>query len=276
MGDVRAVLRAFAAKQVTTDQVMRFLMAHDEWYAPAGLFFGTGSVGADGAEHIEVPGGEVVVFSHEGPAADGVLRLFSDREAAERARARGQTLGVYGSRVPAAAIFESIPERYEKIKINDHGPLEEFWFIGKDAFDLTSMWARAAAIERALAASPDLGAVAERMARFEHYLICVRGDQHGVIALPDFEGYQAAAVVMTAPDCRDRFLAALPPALRAELRNAWGSGSSVFTYIAMDRTFDAVVFNPAGPAGPVAVPRAEIVRVANAAPTDRIDIKLST
>lgn len=277
MAPVRDVLRAFAAKQVTTDLVMRVLMCHDEWFAPADLFTGTGVVDRAGAEHIEVPGGDVVVFSQEWAQSDGVLRLFSDRAAAERAQAAGLALGVYASRVPAAAIFMDIPERFESVKVNDYGPLEEFWFIGKEAFPLASLWAQAIAVELALAMPDQLsGPVAELVARFEHYLICVIGEHHGVVGLPDFGGHRAAAVVMTAPDCRESFLAAVPPDLRAGFRNAWGDGSSVFAYIAMDESFDAVVFNPAGPAGPFTLSRQQIVAVVNAAPTGRIDIKLST
>ena len=278
MADVRACLRAFAGKRVTTDHVMRVLASHDEWLAPVDLFTGTGVVDPRGAEHIEVPGGEVVLFSQEYAAPAGVLRLFSDREAAARASAAGAALGPYGSKVPAAAVFAAIPERFQSIKINDLGPLEEFWFIGKDAFPLAELWAEAIAVERALAApaSARTGAVAERIARFPHYLICVTGEHHALVGLPDFEGHRAAAVVMTAPDCRDRFRDALPSVLLAGMQNAWGDGSSVFAYAAMDSSFDAVVFNPAGPAGPITLARDEVVALVEAAPTGRIDLKLST
>jgi len=278
VADVRACLRGFAAKRVSTDQVMRVLMSHDEWLAPVALFAGTGLERGKGAEHIEVPGGEVILFSQEYGAPAGVLALFSDREAAERASAAGAALGPYASKVPAAAIFAAIPDRFQSIKINDLGPLDEFWFIGKDAFPLTGLWVEAIAVERALAgpASARTGAVAERIARFPHYLICVTGEHHALVGLPDFLGHRAAAVVMTAPDCRDAFRAALPSVLLAGMQNAWGDGSSIFAYAAMDSSFDAVAFNPAGPTGPITFARDEVVALVNAFPTGRIDLKLST
>jgi len=256
----REVLRAFAEGRASRDAVMRALLEHDGWLAPVDVLGET--------THNALPGA-AIVYHPAWAYPDGELWLFTDREAADRAAAAGAPLGIYADAVPAARLFARLPAGIKKIKINNFGPREEFWFIGTEAFATAAQWLDAVAVERAVMNGP---AVADddddvaRLARFT-WLLYLSGANHGVVGLPEVAGFQSAGVLFTAPDARDRFLAAVPPDVRRTLRRAWGDGAMVFRHL-LTQGFDGVVVNPAGPSLPRAMPISVVQAVATAHPPD--------
>lgn len=255
----RQVLRAYAENRASQDAVMRALMEHDGWLAPIDLLTPD--------EHIELPG-TAIVHNQQWAYPEGELWLFTDREAADRAAAAGAALGMYTDQVPAARLFGRIPAGVQKIKINNFGPLEEFWFIGADAFGLATGWMAAIAAEQTLARGAEAaaadGAALARLARHT-WLLYLDGTSHGVVGLPDIAGLDSAGVMFAAPDGRDRFRGAVPAEARVGFRRAWGEGSVVFRYL-LGQGFDGVLLNPAGPNAAIVVPMALLQAVLDAHP----------
>jgi len=87
---------------------------------------------------------------------------------------------------------------------------------------------------------------------YKGFLCLLHAANNGVVTLTSHPGLRNAAVVFTAPDCLDAFLARVSPEQRPGLRTE----SIYFTDCEPLRTewpdIDGVVLNPVGP-GPVAV-----------------------
>jgi hypothetical protein len=236
----RRVLVAFSQKRATQDQVMRALFEHDGWLAPAAALVGE-------PDPIEVP--KIVLYGDAARMPAGELWLFTDRAAADRAASGGAVLGPYAEGLASIRVFGALDPRLEKIKINNMGPLEEFWFMGRDAFPLVKNWAEAVAIDKGLAGKDPLSdrALHARLARYGAYLLLVDRATGNLIGFPQRDGFRSAAVVCTAADSFDALMGALKPELRDRLAQASvNSGADLLAEIEA-QGFDAVAFNPAGP-----------------------------
>jgi hypothetical protein len=197
-------LVAFAERpnptQADIDQVMRTLVAHDDWYVPV-LF----------ADHAwgESDFAQTLLFGDAAPSP--VLNAFTDYEAARMAE--GQAIGVYGGPVSGMKLMRGLDTSLSALIVNPASPREQQWYVASGGFDIAVRWATAVGVERALARRGNGPApVAELLAH--RYLMLVERPNHALaqVYLPDIAG--AVVVSFTAADRAEEFMASLPPSAR--------------------------------------------------------------
>ena len=222
--DVLDVLRAFGAKRVSQDDVMRALAGHDGWLAPA-VAFGDGAV-------VD----RIVMYGTETKLPPGELWLFTGEEKARAAQASGALLGAYAADLSAAKAMSVLHPGIPKIAINPVGPQEESWYMPGRAKGLVDVWIRAVAIEKRLGTGPDFA----EMARYDGWSLTAQGND--LVGLNDVPGFQRTVLMFTTPDRMEVVLAQMPAQLRATLRPARGGGAPLFDMIAK-QNFDSVLIN---------------------------------
>ncbi len=235
-------LRGFAAGTHTNEQVVRALIEHDGWLAPAELF---ATRKPDGQLEATVPGG-LTVFSPDRNLPPGRLLVFSALEYTAHAVAQGAHLGAYANGLKGVDLFGAIDTApYQRLNVNPNAPTNETFFLGADAFGLVKLWASAVALERVLATVRQflLPSMAEALQRFPAYQALIDASSGNVITLKD-QGNRA--VVFTAPDCGSAFLAKLPEAARASTKLVTVAGDRLFPFL-VDQKVGGAVFNAVGP-----------------------------
>lgn len=214
--DPRELLKAYADKQVTTDQVMRGLAGHKGWYVPA--WFATDRLNNQVSDHS-------VIFSTQFDPNLKQLVLFTDKEAAHRAD--GYPLGVFSSAFTGSHIFAALDERFDAVSVNPCSPQTESWFFKRDGFALANLWGQVVELENALAVEPEAEATLRRLAAHTGFLILVNDQNLPIdITIPNLEG--RSAVAFTAPDMYEAFIAQRNETDRAKLKNLAIAGAQMF------------------------------------------------
>lgn len=201
------VLKRYAKQQASKDAVMRALAEHDDWFIPVGLL----------PDHTKFE--QVVALASEGPPSDR-LWLFSDDD-----RARAASGGVYGGGLPATQVFELLDDRFSALEINPGSPADETWNIGREAFPLAKGWAQAVALERAFHGDP--AELAQRLARYDHFMVLV-ADDNSLIKLPLGPDDDPFGLAFTTPDWREDCLAKMSAEERARVRSVAVRGKDLF------------------------------------------------
>ncbi len=210
----RDILIAYSQQQATTDQVMRALTEHAEWYVPAA--FALGPLNTAMSE-------SAMVFAQEVPSTDNALVLFTDPIAA--ARAEGAPLGVMVRNFSGVRIFEALDNRYGCVRVNPHSPNSEAWYLGQEAFPLARLWAQVVSLEQAL--SEATGALPyAKIAAHPGYMVLINSERLP-ITLNLKQPAGSYAVAFTAPDGFHAFVAKQPAEQQPNMKQAVLDGVSV-------------------------------------------------
>lgn len=237
---ILAVLGAFGAGRATGDQVLRGLMEHPAWLAPAWLF-------ADGRADVVVP--KLVLFGEEARMPPGVCWLFTDRAHAEHANAQlvaqGGQLGPYVEGASGVEVFRRMAiQTFEKLNVNIGSPVEETFFVGDRPGELMALWANAIGLEHTLAASREPDDPQSLQAFRDFPGVCALTGPEGILTIE--RGGLAGLVAFTSVDCAKAYLETLAPAQREACGRITPSGE-VLLQQAAAQTGGRLFLNPAGP-----------------------------
>jgi hypothetical protein len=138
----RETLRGYSQKQIGFGDAMRALTRHRDWLVPIPWLAGRGIRNVQGTtlfgEHYRYPADQIWVFT--------------DREAAERAVAKGAELGPYATGWDGVDLFASLDaEKLASIEVNPGSAPEEGFFVSKAGFEVVKLWSRATAVVAGLA-----------------------------------------------------------------------------------------------------------------------------
>lgn len=236
-------LARFANKQASPHEVMRALATHDGYFVPIGF---APLLGRSLFERI-------VQLSPSGAPPPGELYVFTDEACLDLVVK--QPLGNFVTPVSGLELLCALPDELVKLKVNPGGPLEHFWFVGKEAIPLARLWGRAARLEALLAdGATTREALAAALRTFEGFTILVH--PNGAVATAQgLGGCRNPAMVFTSPDSFERVLAAAEGTRAAHL-----TGRELFELLPRAGV-DGLVFNPMGPGPQVAFPLSLVASV---------------
>jgi len=238
MGNPREILRAYAEKRASVDDVMRVLVEHDGWHVPVHL------LSTNVADKL-------IVYAEQAAVPAETALVFTDREGADAfvAKHGGKPLGVYAAPIAGVDLFGALasdrPEckRIRELRVNEAAPQSEFWFMGAGAFALSARLARAVVLERAFAAASagNVGDLAELMRSFDGWTLPVgKADRSFVrVTLPGGEH----VVLFTAGDRAKALTQTLPPEQAEKLGFATLTGQQLFPLLAQ-APYAGAIINP--------------------------------
>jgi hypothetical protein len=229
------VLTDYSQKRADANEVLRALASHRGWLAPALLFAQAGEQ--------ELLLDRMVLFGMETRLPPGELWVFTDRAAAERAQAAGALLGPYAADISGTDLFGKIDSRFQIVRVNPYSPNEQGWQFLPGSFEMAKLWAQVIALEESFKNTDglDYGAIA----RFPAFLL-FNGPSGYVITLPNQGGLRNPAVVFTAPDCADAFLARLTDEQRQGLERVAADGMTLLKKLPLQE-IDGMYLNACGP-----------------------------
>jgi hypothetical protein len=204
----REVLIAYSKQQANTEQVMRALTEHSDWYIPAGY--------AMSRLHTTTSD-SAIIFAPEVPTSDRALILFTDSEAA--ARADGAPIGVFARSFSGVQIFQALDDRYGCVRVNPHSPQSEGWYLSQEAFPLAKLWAQVVHLEQALAKSTGESVPYGEIASHPGFMVLINAERLPItLTLKQPAG--TYAVAFTAPDCLQAFVGRQPAEHQPNMKSA--------------------------------------------------------
>jgi hypothetical protein len=227
----RPVLEAFSRKEVDAHSVMRALVAHDDWLVPSVY---AGQVLGRTTQQVVMLGDRI-----RHPA--GSLLLYSDLETAVAAYDQGALLGPYASGIRGAELFRAIAPSVATIVVNEGAPRAQKLYLGAPSFGNAGVWADTVAFEGALA-GPDATVAAKR---YDAYFVLFNPDG-ALSTVANVEGMAEAAVLCSAPDCRDAFASLLERHFGRRPEVGQTSGERIVAALP-ELGVDGIVINPVGP-----------------------------
>jgi hypothetical protein len=244
-----SVLAAFGANRIGTSQVLRALMEHPSWLAPAGPY---ASAGGD----LVVP--KMVLYGDQARMPPGVVWVFSDRAHADRANAQlvaqGGQLGPYVEGVSGVDVFSRLESfKFEKLNVNIGSPAVETFFVGDGPGPLLGLWARAVGLEQTIARATSHQDPAMLRALRDFPGLCTFQSDDGVMVI-ERDGSRGVPL-FTAIDCAEVFAGHLRPELRAAYQRVSAPGSAIFKVFA-SLPIASIFVNPEGPGVRRTLPRA--------------------
>jgi hypothetical protein len=240
------VLIGYSQKRVGVNEVMRALASHKGWLAPVLMFAQAGEQ--------DILLDSMVLFGMETRLPPGELWVFTDRAAAERAQAAGAQLGPYASKISGAELFNKIDPSFQIIRVNPYSPSEQSWQFLPGSYELAKLWAQVIALEEGFKDRDDLDYQA--IASFKSFLL-FNGRSGYAITLPNQGGMKNPAVVFTAPDCADAFLARLTEEQRQGLERITADGMTLIKRLPLQE-IDGMLLNAFGPGAATVLFFAEI------------------
>lgn len=235
MSALLEVLRQFAKKNATQEQVMRALATHDAYFVPLGY---APRLGRSEFERI-------VMLGKDGAPPPGEVYVFSDEACLELVAKT--PLGGFVTPVSGVEWLSALDGAHDvKVKVNPGGPQHDFWFMGKDAVPLAKLWGRAVGLEQLMVAG-NLKVLATALEQFEGFTVLAL--PNGAVATAQGTGgYENPAMVFTAPDCFQKVLGQAPGLKPVHL-----TGTQLF-HMLPRAGVDGLVFNPLGPGVAAAYP----------------------
>jgi hypothetical protein len=236
----REVLRAYADKRASIDEVMRALVEYDGWLVPQHLL---------GRNVVE----RLVVFAEEFSVPAESALVFTDREGADAFAAKhgGRALGVYVSPITGVELFQLLasdrPEctRLRELRVNEGAPRSELWYMEASTFELAAQLARAVALERSIAAARATGKVGDlvdHLLAFSTWVLPVgKADRSFVRVTISDDGEHV--VVFTAHDRAKALTDEVPPEDAEKLGYATITGRDLFPLLARS-PFAGAIVNP--------------------------------
>jgi hypothetical protein len=234
------VLIEYSQKRAGANEVMRALASHKGWLAPALMFAR--------AEGQDLFLDSVVLFGTETRLPPGELWVFTDRAAAERAQAAGAMLGAYAADIAGTELFGNIDPGFQIVRVNPYSPVEQGWQFLPGSYEVAQLWAEVIALEEGFNDRGD--SFYEAVARFRGFML-FNGPSGSVITLPNQGGMMNPAVVFTAPDCVEAFLARLTDEQRQGLERIAADGMTLIKKLPLQE-IDGMLINAFGP-GPATV-----------------------
>ena len=233
----RATFVEYSRQEVDTDAVMRALVEHDGWFAPA-LLLAQG-YGRQELEHL-------TMFGEETRLPEGEVWLFTEMSTATRAQEQGALLGAYEGGIWGANLFGGWRAEWGVVRINPGSPAEETLVLQPDAAELLTMWAAVARLEAGLVDNPSPGntELYREMLGFRDYLLLVDGASREPVYYQSAE-YERAMVAFTSPDSMEQFLDGFEDS-REQFRVMSVDGPRLFGVLEAFG-IDGLCFNPEGP-----------------------------
>ncbi len=128
MSALRTALTYYAAKQISTEQIVRLMIESREWFVPA--TFAARKLNRKTLDHG-------IACPRQGRR----LVLFTDRKAA--VSADQYPIGSFVGAFSGAAIFEALDAaEFDRVDVNPGSPVEETWFIDSEAFEIVKQMSR--------------------------------------------------------------------------------------------------------------------------------------
>lgn len=229
------VLIDYSQKRVGVSEVMRAFMGHKGWLAPVLMFAQAGEQ--------ELFLDSMVLFGMETRLPQGELWVFTDREAAERAQAAGAQLGPYASDISGVELFDKIDPQLQIVRVNPYSPNEQGWQFLQGSYELAKLWAQVVALEEGFKNADGLDHQA--IAGFKTFIL-FNAPSGYVVTLPNQGGMKNPAVVFTAPDCADAFLARLTEQQRQGFERIVVDGMTLIKRLPLQE-IDGLLLNVFGP-----------------------------
>ena len=236
LSDPVRVLADYSQQRVGANEVMRALVGHKGWLAPALMF-----ARAEGQDLFL--DSRMALFGTETRLPPGELWVFTDLAAAQRAQAAGALLGPYAADIAGAELFGKIDPGFKIVRVNPYSPAEQGWQFLPGSFEAAELWAQVIALEESFKNTEglDYGAIA----RFPAFIL-FNGPSGYVITLPNQGGLRNPAAVFTAPDCADAFLARLSDEQRRGLERVGVDGMTLIKKLPLQE-IDGMLLNAFGP-----------------------------
>lgn len=237
---------AYSLKRANTNDVMRSLISHREWFAPLSLFAASGEPN----RHVDA----MLVLSTEAQITPGELWIFTDREAVLRAQSAGALLGSYAGGMAGTELFRNVPADTKVVRVNPGSPLEHTWtFRDGGGIEAGKIWADAVTLEEGFEQWRQSG-MPDRTAFINYRAFLTLDHSHGPVAtLPNHSGMSNPAVAFTAPDCMDMFLSEVEEAQRTQLRPVTIDGGTLLEKASV-LGIDGLIINVFGPGATYALP----------------------
>lgn len=237
-------LAAYSRQEVNSNVVMRALLTHDDWSAPA--LYAADCLKTTWFEKISVWGTASNMPANE-------LWLFTDEERGNAVLERGGVPGTFANKLPALPLFRAIPRHLECVKVNPGGEQAHFWYIGNDAFELVELWVTAIALEAVLKgpATPEFFAA---IRDFTSFTVLIT-EQNLIATAVGAGGMKNPAMAFTTPDCAAKIMAQAPG-----LREHAIDGKTLFKRLP-EFGVDGCFINPLGPGQPAIVKLEDCGRV---------------
>lgn len=233
-------LAAFAAHKADAHDAFRAIVSYRNWLVPVPAL--TGHYGQPSPTRR-------LAYSRAGEFPAGELWLFTDDDAAHRAKAAGCNLGVYATGLSGVELFAALPPGTTAVRVNPVSPTELTWNFPPEAFGIVAAWAQVVRFERTLgewaAGAPVDLAVVAAYPQFQAFVFPNRT----VLTMPEQGGMLNPAVVCTAPDCAKAILMRVPEGMRAELQMVSTTGRELLDKLP-GQGMDGLMLNPAGPGTP--------------------------
>jgi len=223
------IIRAYSDQRIDLHQLLRALISHDGWFAPAEL--AATVFRRTDFEHLCIgtlqfrrPKDQLWLFT----SIDEVSVAQQQSEAQTR-----KSIGPYVGPLSGVDLFESLAADLTALRINVSNPVEALRFEGR-FLHAARLWGRALALERAIDRRDSDQLV--HMVGYDHF--CVLAHSSHRLATASVGGSQAA-MVFTAPDAAALAIAGMP-----EPRPKIGTftGRTLFPIIAAMQV-DGVVLN---------------------------------
>ncbi|MGB8506990.1 MAG: hypothetical protein WCD76_01165 [Pyrinomonadaceae bacterium] len=240
------MLVAYSAERASVNDVMRSLVSHQGWLVPLGFF-------AQSGEEHRVVESTYVLSSETSLPPDG-LWIFTDREAAYVAQAKGASLGTYAGGIRGTELFRKVAPGTKSVYVNPGSPTERTWmFQDGGGIEAGKIWADAIALEESFEGWRQTGKPDATAVRNYRAFLVFNHSSGPIITLPDQMGMSNPAAAFTAPDCADMFLTKLGEEQRAAMRQAV-VGGDVLINEAAQLGIDGLLLNPFGPGATYAFP----------------------
>ncbi len=244
------MLVAFSEGAVEMNDVVRSLVSYHDWLVPLGF-------AARGVEETRAVA-SMEILSTEAQLPPDKLWVFTDREAAHLAQAKGALLGTYVGGIAGTELFRNIGAHIKTVFVNPGSPTARTWmFQDGGGIEVTKSWADAIALEESFArwaqtGTPDHAALLNYRAFMTFDFSSGR-----VVTLPNQGGMSNPAAAFTAPDCADTFLSVLSEEQRAGLRSVTIAGRTLLEG-SPQLGIDGLLINLFGPGATYAFPFADL------------------
>lgn len=215
------MLVAYSQQRANTNDVMRSLVSHRNWFAPLTSF------AKSGAEIRRVD--SALILSTQAHITPDELWIFTNPEAAFRAQAAGALLGTYAGGMTGKKLFRDFPPATKVVRVNPYSPLEHTWTLRDGGgIEAGKIWADAIALEDSFEQWQQ-NDKSDKTAFLNYRAFLTFDNSFGrVVTLPNQFGMSNPAAAFTAPDCADMFLSELAEDQRAGLQRVTIAGHTLF------------------------------------------------
>lgn len=217
----KEAIRRHLGKELSMPLVMRALVTHDGWYAPAQLMNDLPD------RHWD----ESVVVGDAEQQVGETVHVFTDNESLQHAVEQGWELGTFVGKVSGAELFCQISPRAEALQINPGTPAPESWSLRHKVFPTLRLWCRTVCVERAIDSRGEGVDIRGLTRSYPAYMLLMNLDRTELttVELPDREGRYAVA--FTAMDQLHVFLSGHDERAVEQLAPSQVNGQHLFSML---------------------------------------------